>query len=496
LTGNDLEGVHCDICHRVKDALIPDSTANPPVPGYGNGMMVMQVPLLPKRGPFPDAFQFHPTVVDSHQVASDLCGTCHNVSNPFYATDPVTQPPHAYSPIERTYSEWKLSWYAEQGEAGSCQSCHMPADSGFGCIVPGAPERPNVPQHDLTGGNTFVPDILYDFWGPAVDTTALRLAKERAVSTLREAATLSLEARVSGDSVVASVVVTNLTGHKLPTGYPEGRRMWLHVAGLNATGDTLFESGHYDFDSADLTLDPQIKVYETKPGLTEAAAAQFNLEPGPSFHFILNDTIYSDNRIPPRGFTNAAFEEQHAEPVGYSYADGAYSDSTIYTMPPGVTTVAAVLYYQTASKDYITFLRDENAGNEFDWNAWGESLYVAWERHGKSTPVVMDSAAIPVGATGVDASLLLPDRITLSQNYPNPFNPTTRIRFSLNRGSFAGLRIHDVLGREVGFFAGRWYEAGTHEMEIDARSFSSGVYLYSLEVGGKRAASRKMLIMK
>ena len=29
--------------------------------------------------------------------------------------------------------------------------------------------------------------------------------------------------------MVVDVKVTNLTGHKLPTGYPEGRRMWIHL---------------------------------------------------------------------------------------------------------------------------------------------------------------------------------------------------------------------------------------------------------------------------
>ena len=32
-----------------------------------------------------------------------------------------------------------------------------------------------------------------------------------------------------GGELVVRTKVTNLTGHKLPTGYPEGRRMWLQV---------------------------------------------------------------------------------------------------------------------------------------------------------------------------------------------------------------------------------------------------------------------------
>ena len=40
-----------------------------------------------------------------------------------------------------------------------------------------------------------------------------------------------------------AIKVTNLTGHKLPTGYSEGRRMWLNVQVRDANGGLVFESG-------------------------------------------------------------------------------------------------------------------------------------------------------------------------------------------------------------------------------------------------------------
>ena len=42
----------------------------------------------------------------------------------------------------------------------------------------------------------------------------------------------------------------NLAGHKLITGYPEGRRMWLHVVARDGDDATVFESGAYDVDTA------------------------------------------------------------------------------------------------------------------------------------------------------------------------------------------------------------------------------------------------------
>ena len=55
---------------------------------------------------------------------------------------------------------------------------------------------------------------------------------------LRRAAEIEVrEVHTEGDEVVATVRVTNKSGHKLPTGYPEGRRMWLEVAVVDAGGE-------------------------------------------------------------------------------------------------------------------------------------------------------------------------------------------------------------------------------------------------------------------
>ena len=43
-----------------------------------------------------------------------------------------------------------------------------------------------------------------------------------------------------------SVRVTNQSGHKLPSGYPEGRRMWLNVKFLDANSRVIQEVGAYD----------------------------------------------------------------------------------------------------------------------------------------------------------------------------------------------------------------------------------------------------------
>ena len=311
LRGTDLDGVQCDYCHRIVDPLDPDSTVPPslfPVPGYGNGMHVVQASGDVKRGPRDGSAAPHGAVPDSFQSSSSLCGICHDVSNPFLTTgqERIFLAPHAYAPMERTYSEWLMSSFSSEGEAATCQGCHMGNVAGFAASIPSAPERSDVKAHDLTGGNTFVPAILGEFW-PGLDTVLLGRGADRARATLRRAASLTGEAVRAPGSVTARIRITNLTGHKLPTGYPEGRRMWLSLTAADSLGRIVYRSAAYDASSAELVADTAARIYEAVHGLTDSAAARYGLPPGPSFHFSLNDTILFDNRIPPRGFTNAGF---------------------------------------------------------------------------------------------------------------------------------------------------------------------------------------------
>lgn len=73
----------------------------------------------------------------------------------------------------------------------------------------------------------------------------------------------------------------------------------------------------------------------------------------------------------------------------------------------------------------------------------------------------------------------LPDEFALAQNFPNPFNPTTTIQFDLAEQSLVTLKIYNMLGQEVATLLDREeLVAGTEELEFDASSLSSGVYLY------------------
>ncbi|MBI2844160.1 MAG: hypothetical protein HYX78_12230 [Armatimonadetes bacterium] len=464
LTAQDREGVMCDFCHR---SVKPSPVGVNPFPGdlfytqntysadqiylskisshipptEANGMYVVDSDSA-KRGPFSDPAARHQWRYSAFHRTANMCGTCHDVSNPVFDRQPdgtyvsntfgqarTDFDPYSMFPIERTFSEWKMSAFNDGSEEHTCQGCHMPDVTGKGCNKADAPVRSNLPLHNMTGGNTWIPDIIAQFFPGEVDPALLSRGKTRAANTLRRAA--FLESHIEGGDLV--VKVTNLTGHKLPSGYPEGRRIWVNVKFRDASGALVSESGIYGLKSdtvahtfgfgqfspgqQETLLVPTVldhdmgKVYEIKPGLSESLAAALGLPAGPSFHFVLNDTVYFDNRIPPAGFTNAGFRAIQSPPIAYNYADGQNWDDTRYAIPTGAVSAEIALYYQTASYEYIKFLLEENRTNN-----WGERLFDAWRNSGFSTPVAMVEASIslPTVAENIASAKSLPDGAEIS----------------------------------------------------------------------------------
>ena len=456
LAGKDYEGVTCHVCHRLVDPVA--DPANPPedagiLAGLGTAVPVAphtgQYVLDPqdrRRGPFDlgPAFPWHEWRQSPFHQESLLCANCHDVSNPAYTRvgGPVPSASDTYAlndtnkqhgthdkfdefPVERTFSEWSQSEFAQgpvdmgglfggnKQLVSSCQDCHMPDASGVACGPGfGGTFRDDLPLHDFNGANTWVLKAIESLdqslalYGPAEASVLSQLpagavddAIARNVSMLQRASDLELSL-VDGELAVR---IVNNSGHKLPSGYPEGRRMWINVRFFDALGALVDERGAYDAASADLTTG-DTKVYEMELGLDAAMAAKTGLPEGVGFHFALNNKIYKDNRIPPRGFTNAGFEAIQAAPVAASYADGQHWDDTLYDIPCGAVSAEVRVYYQTTSKEYIEFLRDANVTNDR-----GQIAYDQWVLHGKSAPAEMDFgtlALVPrLGADKAELSL-------------------------------------------------------------------------------------------
>ena len=95
-----------------------------------------------------------------------------------------------------------------------------------------------------------------------------------------------------------------------------------------------------------------------------------------------------------------------------------------------------------------------------------------------------------------------PKDYVLYQNYPNPFNPTTIIKYeipsvTLRRAQsdiMVSLKVYDVLGNEVATLVNEESQPGVYEVEFNASSLSSGIYLYKLQAG-KFIQTKKMILV-
>jgi tetratricopeptide (TPR) repeat protein len=79
-------------------------------------------------------------------------------------------------------------------------------------------------------------------------------------------------------------------------------------------------------------------------------------------------------------------------------------------------------------------------------------------------------------------------------NYPNPFNPTTTVQFSIPKDEFVTLTVYDVTGRVVKELVNGYKTTGTHNVEFNASSYSSGTYYYKIEAGDYKNIQKMMLI--
>jgi hypothetical protein len=409
-------------------------------------------------------------------------------------------PPYKYGIVERTFSEYKAGQISRtlvsdyhtlpadlQGGAleaiynaatlggttdgnyqnpaapryFSCQSCHMRPVTGKGANKRGVPVRTDLPLHDMTGGNYWMPEAIEYLDGlgklrlgggmSTGEITAMLDGALRAKEQLNLAATLTILGNPG------SVKVVNHTGHKLISGYPEGRRMWLNIKWYDGTGQLLDEQGEYGDIAVTLDGEPltvrslidldgaETKIYEAHMGMTRQWAIQLinlgypaslplsydrasgavdcelgnlaqidglgnplppcdgNPDYHETFHFVLNNTVVKDNRIPPYGMSYDLAQIRNALPVPadqYSGTPGGtynYFDEVALNPPAGAQSAEVNLMYQPTSWEYIQFLYLANNGSDpaQGGNAFlgeeGINILNAWLNTGMAEPYVMAS---------------------------------------------------------------------------------------------------------
>ncbi|HRP93601.1 MAG TPA: T9SS type A sorting domain-containing protein, partial [Ignavibacteriaceae bacterium] len=89
----------------------------------------------------------------------------------------------------------------------------------------------------------------------------------------------------------------------------------------------------------------------------------------------------------------------------------------------------------------------------------------------------------------------IPTTYELTQNFPNPFNPSTKIRYQIAQDDIVTLKIYDILGAEVATLVNEEKLAGKYEVNFNASSLASGVYIYRIK-SGDFVSSKKMILLK
>jgi hypothetical protein len=95
----------------------------------------------------------------------------------------------------------------------------------------------------------------------------------------------------------------------------------------------------------------------------------------------------------------------------------------------------------------------------------------------------------------VNVEVDLPLQYALEQNYPNPFNPSTNISYSIPEDGFVKLAVYNLLGEEVATLVNTFQKADRYEINFNASSLSSGVYVYKIQ-SPNYVASKKLVLMK
>lgn len=291
LLRSDDSGVGCAFCHRAE-----------PTPYVRNGQYVVADDSV-LRGPYEDPVNpDHATAPTTWLADARMCGTCHDLYNPLVERRDLDGSPTGRPfPEQTTYTEWTQSAFAAEGR--TCQDCHMPKAPGV--VARERPERPDRSSHGLAGGNAYLLSLI-ELLHPELNLSQeLSRGVARNLALLRTAARLELtgpEAVICGEPSELVVRVVNESGHKLPTGYPDGRRVYL---GVSAPALDI-ERGRLDERTGE-PLAP-LAMFYTEQG-------QHGL--GPGHHLAKNDVVYFDNRLPPRGFVPTAT----TAPVGATYPE-------------------------------------------------------------------------------------------------------------------------------------------------------------------------------
>ena len=386
------DGDTCTVCHQI----LPDNFGIKD--SFSGDFMIWRDPPAALRtifGPYPNPFagpmvnnvnytpvEAYPSTPDYIINDSEHCATCHNLFTNYVLQDGSLSTEKF--PEQTPYYEWKNSDYYSSNT--TCQGCHMPQTSTpirISTVAPG-PTGPRTPfwYHHFVGGNRFMPAVLQDnidllgvtATAAHFDTTIANTTDLLQNNTIE----LAAEGSIVDSTLNVDVTLTNLAGHKLPTGIPL-RRVWIHLTVTDSSDEVIFESGAWDASGEIVGLDTDFEPHYdtiTDENQTQIYEGVMKDDWGKVTRLLLRAKDFvKDNRLPPKGFSTINEADKYIKIIGAAAGDADFnaggsgetggngSDIVHYQIPIGSLdalpfTVAIEVCYQTVTPGEVNHLTD------------------------------------------------------------------------------------------------------------------------------------------
>ncbi len=401
-----LDGVSCLACHKQTTENL--GNLNSGNLNFDTAKVAYGPYISPLESPMVMATGYKP-VYSEHIRDAGVCAGCHTLITETLDYDGNLTGDHFVE--QATYHEWLNSEYNTNNT--TCQNCHMPAYSkGEVFIVAGFETEPRSPfsLHEFAGANRFMLNIMKDN-GALLGVTATPEQFDEAIAAttdmlLTKSINISLDLiDRTYDTAFFDLKITNIAGHKFPSGYPS-RRVFVSFLVENEVGDTLFISGETDGNFEVYGQNPDYEPHynvinsEEQVQIYEMVMADVNDD----VTTVLERAKYllKDNRIPPKGFVTEHYAYDTVQIVGGAAQDenfnqesgiqGNGSDHLLYHIPLDghyeKLTATAKIYYQTAPPKWMQemFAEETNEIEVF------RDMFLAADRN----PVLLKTKSVEV----------------------------------------------------------------------------------------------------
>ena len=283
----------------------------------------------------------------------------------------------------------------------------------------------------------------------------------------------------TADTAFLALELTNLAGHKFPSGYP-ARRAYIHFVATTVEGDTLFESGalnqNYELVGHNATYEPhyttirsedQVQIYEQVLG---------DVNNQKTTVLVRAASALKDNRIPPKGFsqTHEVYDTTRISGLALQDTDfnqglqgeGSGSDVVYFHIPTqgyfDALSITATVYYQSMPPEWMVEMFSESTP-EID-------RFVEMYNGAQRSPSIVGQDAITVGGI-VSSKEVAPE---LAAQIFVTAERTLRVETPVA----VEMRIYNYLGQQL---QRTYLSAGSQDVSLSFGRQLAIVHLYSPE---------------